>query len=72
MDADYKASCDREAQEMEAVERKARKHIKTLQNSLKDKMKNGSYNEEASLIVSMHCSNQQNALEGNNQWTVFK
>ena len=58
MDADYRAACEREAEEMQKVEQKARKHIKTLQNSLKEKMNSGSYTEEASLIVSMHCSAQ--------------
>ena len=34
-------------------------------------MKNGTYPEQASLIVSMHCSNQQKILEGqNNQWVI--
>jgi len=62
MDADYRAACEREAEQMQKDESKARKHIKTLQNSLKEKMKNGTYPEEASLIVSMHCSNQQKQL----------
>ena len=67
MDTDYKEACLREAEEMERVEKRARRHIKSLQNSLKEKMKNGSYPEQASLIVSMHCSNQQKILEGQNQ-----
>ena len=52
---------------MEKIEKEARRHNKTLQNSLKEKMKNGTYPEQASLIVSMHCSNQQKILEGQNQ-----
>ena len=56
---------------MEIVEKQARRHIKGLNNSLKEKMKNGTYPEQASLIVSMHCSNQQKILEGqNNQWVI--
>lgn len=51
---------------MEIVEKQARRHIKGLNNSLKEKMKNGTYPEQASLIVSMHCSNQQKILEGQN------
>ena len=43
---------------MEKDEKHARRHMKTLINSQKEKMKNGSYPEQASLIVSMHCSNQ--------------
>lgn len=57
MDADYRLACEREAEQMQKDEQKARKHIKTLQSSLKEKMKNGTYPEESSLIVSMHCSN---------------
>ena len=64
LDAEYKAACEREAEEMQKVEQKARKHMATLKSSLKEKMKNGSYPEEASVIVSMHASNQQKLLEG--------
>lgn len=66
MDKDYEEACAREAAEMELVEKRARRHIKSLQNSLKEKVKNGSFPEQASLIVSMHVSNQQKVLEGQN------
>mmetsp|Transcript_44280 Transcript_44280/g.58760 ORF Transcript_44280/g.58760 Transcript_44280/m.58760 type:complete len:126 (-) Transcript_44280:114-491(-) len=66
MDNDYKAACEREAEEMQRVELKARKHIKQLQTSLKEKMQSGSYPEEASLIVSMHSAAQQKLLENQN------
>jgi len=59
MDNDYKDACQRESEEMEKVEKNARRHIKSLQNSLKEKLKNGSYPEQSSLIVSMHQSQQQ-------------
>lgn len=45
MDQDYKEAEKREQVEMEKIEKRARRHIKSLQNSLKEKMKNGSYPE---------------------------
>ena len=58
MDKDYAENCAVLEEAMERDERQARRHIKSLQNSLKEKMKNGTYPEQASLIVSMHVSNQ--------------
>jgi hypothetical protein len=66
MDVDRKEVVAQLAEEMERDERRARRHIKSLQNSLKEKMKNGTYPEQASLIVSMHVSKQQKILEGQN------
>ena len=57
MDKDYKNFCEREEAIMAQEEKHARRHMKTLVNSQKEKMKNGSYPEQARLIVSMHCSN---------------
>ena len=58
MDTDYKDACQRDAAQMETDEKQARKFIKGLHNMHKEKIKNGTYSEQASLIVSMHCSNQ--------------
>ena len=67
MKQDYDEAKERDEQEMKRVEERAKRQIKFLQDSLKDKMKNGDYPETASLIVSMHVSNQQKVLEGQNQ-----
>jgi len=48
---------------MQKVEREARRHMATLKSSFKEKIKNGSYPEEANLIVSMHASQQQKLME---------
>ena len=69
MKQDYDEAKERDEQEMKRVEERAKRQIKFLQDSLKDKMKNGDYPETASLIVSMHVSNQQKVLEGQNQWS---
>ena len=54
MDTDYREACNRETEEMEKVEKRAQRHVKSLKESLAEKMKNGTYPEQASLIVSMH------------------
>ena len=56
MDADYKQACVEANLEMEQVEKKANRHKVSIKNSQKEKMKNGTYPEQASLIVSMHVS----------------
>ena len=67
MDRDYNNFLAKEATIMATEERHARRHMKTLNESQADKMKNGTYQEQASLITSMHMSNQQKILEGQNQ-----
>lgn len=66
MKADYDAERDAKLAEVEKVEKRARRHMRSLQNSLKEKIKNGGCDEQANLIVSMHMSNQQKILEGQN------
>lgn len=56
MDTDYKVACEEAARVMEKTEKEATRHKKSIQNSQKEKMKNGTYPEQASLIVSMHVS----------------
>ena len=58
MDQDYKEACARDAAQMEKDEKTARKFIKGVHNMAKEKIKNGTYPEQASLVVSIHCSNQ--------------
>ena len=56
IDRDYAESCQQAAREMELIEKKAKNHKKSIKDSQKEKMKNGTYPEQASLIVSMHVS----------------
>ena len=64
MDTDYEKACKVASNEMEKVEIAARKFKKNQQNWLKEIMKNGTYPEQASLVVSIHCSDSQKVLEG--------
>lgn len=54
MDDDFEDQKKADRKEMELVEKKAKDHMNALKESLREMMKNGTFAEQAGLIVSMH------------------